>query len=83
MQARVLFGHSLAGEAVALQRFRPASGGWFDVQLRELARVGKTPSGIISAATFQAQRNGRVRVILRQPNPYACFADAISRAVRG
>jgi uncharacterized delta-60 repeat protein len=83
VQARVLFGRSLSGEMVALQRFRPAPGRWLDVRLRELARVGKTRRGIISAATFHAQRNGRVRVILRQPNPYACFADAISRAVRG
>jgi uncharacterized delta-60 repeat protein len=77
--ARLLFGHSLSGESVALQRLR--SGAWVDLRQGELARIGRTREGVVSAVTFRALPSGRLRVMLRQPNPYACYATAVSRAI--
>ena len=76
---RVLFGHSLSGESVVLQRGR--SGAWIDVRQSELTRLGRARDGVVSGATFRAPPNGRLRAMLRQPNPYACYATAVSRTV--
>ena len=80
VRVRVLFGHELSGEVVALQRFE--SGQWLDVEPRVLTRFGRTRNGVVSSANFRPRRRGRYRALLRQPNPYACFADAASRAIR-
>lgn len=77
--ARALFGHSLAGESLVLQRMR--SGAWVDVRQNELTRPVRTRDGVVSRATFAAPPSGRVRVMLRQPNPYACYATAVSQAI--
>jgi hypothetical protein len=77
---RVLFGHGLSGEWVALQRWR--SEHWVDVQQQELERVGRSSGGVVSGATFRKPVAGRYRAFLAQPNPEACYADAASRAIR-
>jgi uncharacterized delta-60 repeat protein len=81
VRVRVLFGRELTGETITLQRFRPASG-WSDVRSAELQRVGRARDGVLSGATVRAVRGGGpLRAFLRQPNPYACYADAFSRPI--
>ena len=81
----VLFGHSLAGVPVALQRYNPVAGDWFDVRQAVLRRIGRRAGGVVSAATLRiAPRSGRrLRVILRSHDSYDCYTDALSPAIRG
>jgi len=81
VRARVLFGHSLAGETIDLERLQ-ANGEWGRVRRGSLTRSGTTRSGVFSGATFKiGRRAAPLRAVLRQPNPYACFADGISAAI--
>ena len=80
VRVRVLFGHELSGEVVVLQRF--GRGQWIDLAQRVLTQLGRTRDGVVSGANFRPPRRGRYRALLRQPNPYVCFADAVSRAIR-
>lgn len=81
VQARVVYGHSLAGETIDLQRFRQGSG-WGHIRYGSLRRLGRAKGGVVSSVTIKTgQRRGPVRALLEQPNPYACFATAVSRAI--
>jgi uncharacterized delta-60 repeat protein len=83
VQVRVLFGRALTGETIALQRLRPAAG-WNTVRVTELHRTSRTGDGVLSGATFRAaRRGGLLRAVLRQPNAYACYAEAFSRSIPG
>lgn len=81
VQVRVTYGHSLEGETIELQRFRDGSG-WVRVRFRELRRLGRARDGIVSSATLKAAASrGPIRAYLEQPNPYACYATAVSRPI--
>jgi uncharacterized delta-60 repeat protein len=81
VRVRVLFGRALTGEVIVLQRYRP-NGTWTNVGITELQRTGRARNGVLSGATFKVKRRGGpLRVLLRQPNPYACYAEAVSRPI--
>jgi len=81
VEARALYGHSLEGETITLQRLRQGAG-WRDIGHGTLRRIGRAGGGVLSAATIKTgQRPGRIRAFLEQPNAYACFADAVSRSI--
>lgn len=81
VEARALYGHSLEGETITLQRLRRGAG-WRDIGHGTLRRIGRAGGGVLSAATIKTgQRPGRIRAFLEQPNPYACFAEAVSRSI--
>jgi len=80
VQVRVLYGRALTGEVIALQRNRRT--GWNTVASAELQRIGRTHAGVVSGVTFKAKRRGgSLQALLRQPNPYACYATAVSRSI--
>jgi uncharacterized delta-60 repeat protein len=78
VQVRVLYGHSLEGETIELQRFR--GGSWRHVRFGALSKRGRVRDGVVSRVTFKTvQRRGSLRAVLEQPNEDACFATGISR----
>ena len=80
VQVRVLYGHSLAGETIELQRFRGSS--WGHVRFGALSRLGRVRGGAVSNVTLKTgQRHGAIRAVLDQPNEYACYASAVSRTI--
>ena len=82
VQVRVVYGHSLAGETIDLQRFQ--HGSWADLRYGSLRRLGRVPEGVVSGVTLKTgQRRGAIRAFLPQSNDFACYADAVSRPIRG
>jgi hypothetical protein len=82
VQVRVVYGHSLAGETIDLQRLRAARG-WVHVRSGALQRRGRVDEGVVSGVTIKSgQRRGPLRAVLEQPNRYACFATAVSRSLQ-
>jgi hypothetical protein len=83
LRVRALFGVSLAGEGVFLQRHTKARG-WIDYRYRTLRRVATGDSGVVSGATFPiAQQPGRrLRLVLLQDGLFDCFAGSASRSMR-
>jgi len=82
VRARVLFGHSLDGETVVLQK---RSGlGWFDFGRGVLKRIKRTRLGVVSGVTFRVSPRVHqpIRLWLPQNNPYDCFAEARSAPIR-
>jgi uncharacterized delta-60 repeat protein len=84
VRTRALYGYSLAGETIVLQRLRRAAGQWVDIRLDSLRPVGRTRAGVVSGVTVKLRRRSApIRALLRQPNPYACFAESVSRTMSG
>lgn len=81
VRVRVLYGHSLAGETIELQRFR--AGTWGHVRYGVLRRLGRVREGLVSGVTLRTgRRREAIRAFLAQPNEFACYADAVSRPTR-
>ena len=83
LRVRALFGVSLAGEGVVLQRHTKARG-WIDYRYRTLRRVTTSDSGVVSGATFPIARQPgrRLRLVLLQDGLFDCFAGSASRSMR-
>jgi uncharacterized delta-60 repeat protein len=80
VQVRVLYGRALTGEVITLQRNRRT--GWNTIATAGLQRIGRTRHGVLSGITFKAKaRGGQLHAVLGQPNPYSCFAGAMSRTL--
>lgn len=84
-RVRVLAAQSLAGRAVAFQRYRAATRTWVRVRTVFLRPGGTaTAPTVVSAATFRARvrRNLRVRVVMGQAQVGPCYLPGRSNVVR-
>jgi uncharacterized delta-60 repeat protein len=84
LRVKVLFVRSIAGASVVLQSYSPSARHWLDERETVLRRVSGKPPKVVSGATLRLPTGPRrwFRVLLRQTDPYACFATASSRAIR-
>ena len=83
LRARVVFGLSLAGEGVVLQR--TTKRGWHDFRSRALRRLTADRFGVVSSVTFRVERRRgrRLRAVLPADSTlYRCFEKAVSRPIR-
>lgn len=82
VRARALFGLSLAGESVVLQRHSGAKG-WLDLRDRTLG-ITTRGSTVVSGTTFRVTRHPgrRLRLVLIQDGLFDCFARAASKPIR-
>jgi uncharacterized delta-60 repeat protein len=86
LRARAVFGHTLAGESIVLQRYSKRKGGrWLDHRNLPMRRVGARGSDVVSGATFRVRRRPgrRLRIVLPHDSAYDCFQSAASPAIRG
>ena len=86
LRARAVFGHTLAGESIVLQRYAKRKGGrWLDHRSLPMRRVEDRGSEFVSGAKFRVQRRPgrRLRIVLRHDGLDDCFESAVSRAIRG
>jgi uncharacterized delta-60 repeat protein len=84
LRARVVFVRSIAGASIVLQSYSLSARHWLDERDATLRRVSGRPPKVVSGATFRLPAGPRrwFRILLRQTDPYGCFATASSRAIR-
>jgi uncharacterized delta-60 repeat protein len=84
VRARVLFVRSLAGVHAVLQSYNPVSKHWLDEKEKGMSRVSGRPPNVVSGATLRLPASRKwFRILLRQTDPYGCYATSSSRALRG